>query len=352
MQYKIADQAQEDSASADWLPIGYRWLGRAHLFCLHLMRAHMPVRALPWHQSEGTGFALGSTRCMCMTTGRRDALRSPAWQPEHSDTCARSEWRLRRQGRQPTRLTADLLLQLASHPSTNSTRQSSKENGQNEARPAQKGDRKGADVPDDESDDSSKSGSRVVAEREPGQFINIRYDMLVDWLAAYITDKKPADWIKEWKIVFNRVLPLHTFIRCGCPCGHRIVARRSVDDSLHCCSSVEGPTMCVAHGSTGFKHYEGSSSNDALRDLHLERARMFCRTQSSFKHLVDEYRQLDPNQTEQTPLQSALPEKQQMCGHPLQRAARSSNATCCGVFALRSVCAESCLAACVREPQQ
>jgi hypothetical protein len=65
------------------------------------------------------------------------------------------------------------------------------------------------------SSDSSK-GSRAAVAREPGEFISSQYDEIVEWLGRYLKGKKDQAWIAQWKTLFGRVLPLHTFLRCGC----------------------------------------------------------------------------------------------------------------------------------------
>jgi hypothetical protein len=65
------------------------------------------------------------------------------------------------------------------------------------------------------SSDSSK-GSRAPVAREAGEFINSQYDEILEWLGRYLKGKKEPAWISQWRTLFGRVLPLHTFLRCAC----------------------------------------------------------------------------------------------------------------------------------------
>jgi hypothetical protein len=71
---------------------------------------------------------------------------------------------------------------------------------------------KDTDAASDSSSDSDRSN--VEAQREPGEFINMVYEDMVSWLDRYLRDKKDAAWMKEWRTVWSRVVPLHTFLRC------------------------------------------------------------------------------------------------------------------------------------------
>ena len=79
-----------------------------------------------------------------------------------------------------------------------------------------------ADSDDSNDTDSSDSeGDQDAAERKPGEFINIAYDDLVGWLQDWLVGQKPPEWIKSWSTLFKRMLPLHTFLRCGSCSMHR-----------------------------------------------------------------------------------------------------------------------------------
>ena len=60
---------------------------------------------------------------------------------------------------------------------------------------------------------SSSSSKKIPKVKQPNQFINIAYDDLLQWLECYLTDKKPAEWVDEWKVLFSKHLPQHTFLR-------------------------------------------------------------------------------------------------------------------------------------------
>lgn len=64
-----------------------------------------------------------------------------------------------------------------------------------------------------DADSSDSEGDNEAVAREPGEFINIAYDDLVNWLSDWLVGQKPPQWIKSWSTLFKRMLPLHTFLR-------------------------------------------------------------------------------------------------------------------------------------------
>jgi hypothetical protein len=75
---------------------------------------------------------------------------------------------------------------------------------------------KGKHDSDSDSDsDSEEEGVLAVLkkERHPNQFINIAYEDLVKWMGEYLSTKQPENWVRDWKAVFNNVLPRHNLLR-------------------------------------------------------------------------------------------------------------------------------------------
>jgi hypothetical protein len=70
---------------------------------------------------------------------------------------------------------------------------------------------------DSESDSDSASDEGVVGllkrERHPNQFIIAPYEDLVKWMSEYLATNRPANWVRDWKAIFSKVLPRHTFLR-------------------------------------------------------------------------------------------------------------------------------------------